>query len=412
MHVWSSSCCRSQSLIEAAAIGAAAIGAAEISIRLGVAALKRDCPWIITDSDLTPAIDPTGLDRFMDHGWDQELGWIRKPNTAHDETGQDGATTRYHINASGSRRSPSLDDAPLFASVYGDSYAFARQVNDDETWAHRLGVRVGGRVANFGVGNYGMDQAQMRMEREYIHPPGPLIIMAVVPETICRCLSVWKHFSEYGNTFAFKPRFNVDNTGTLTTIPNPVRQKDDFFRIPELLPQLVHDDFFYERKFRKDMLRPPYLWYLTRSGRRNLPLILAAMSDRLAGGGKRAFCQVMERNISLAAELYKEDMPVTLLAEIARRFATFALRKGARPALVLIPQLYELHHLRAGNHFYRPFIDRISPFLKVIDLGPHFAEEREDRRLYIDDRFGGHLSVDGNQLAAEFIDASLADLRA
>ena len=62
-------------------------------------------------------------------------------------------------------------------------------------------------VLNFGVGNYGMDQAYLRLKREYDKNRTEIVILAVVPETIVRVLNVYKHYYEYGNTFGFKPRF-------------------------------------------------------------------------------------------------------------------------------------------------------------------------------------------------------------
>ncbi len=39
------------------------------------------------------------------------------------------------------------------------SFVFSRQVEDDETWQHFLSRLSHSNVLNFGVGNYGFDQA-------------------------------------------------------------------------------------------------------------------------------------------------------------------------------------------------------------------------------------------------------------
>ncbi len=377
-----------------------AVVAAEIGLAAAIWWLRRDCPWLITANDLEPKIDANGLDRFMAHGWDRELGWVRKPDTAHDEPSAGDETTRYHNDADGARRNPGFGGGPLRALVYGDSYAFCRQVNDDGTWPHVLSRKIGGDIANYGVGNYGLDQALMRLEREFDDHPAPVVVMAVVPETISRVLSVWKHFSEYGNVFAFKPRFR-QNGDMLELVPNPVMDRDRFFRIGEMLPELKQLDFFYTRKFAPDLLRFPYLYHLWRSRRRNVPLIVAAIADRLGGVGKRAFCRVMERNIALAAALYHEDVPRDLMVAITDRFANFVRSKGAEPVLVMLPQLYDLKRLRAGDHYYAPFMDRAATMLQTVDLGPIFAADPRDGRNYIDDAFGGHFSAAGNTIVAE-----------
>lgn len=388
-------------MVVATATALALVAAFEAAVAVLIHWLKRRCPWIITPADLEPAIDSNGLGRFLAHGWDPELGWVRKPGTAHDETRQGEHVTRYHIDGNGARRNPGFEGKPALALTYGDSYTFCRHVNDDETWPHVLSRMLGGCVANHGVGNYGLDQALLRLEREFDNHPAPVVIMGVVPETICRVLSSWKHFSEYGNILAFKPRFVCAADGDLTLLPNPADTPDKFFRIAEMLPRLKEQDFFFARKFAPDLLRFPYLWHLWRSRRRNLPLMGAALVDRLGGDGRHAFCRVMERNIDLTATLYRESEPLDLLVAITERFAAFTRSKGAVPVLVLLPQLYDLKRLRAGDHYYARFLERIAGTLMAVDFGPEFAADGDDRANYVDDRFGGHISARGNRLVAE-----------
>lgn len=380
----------------------------ELAIYALAAWLKSGCPWILLPRDLNPPIDPAGLERFLEHGWDPELGWIRKPDTSHEETGKGGAPTRYRIDPQGSRVDPAFPDGPRAAMAYGDSYAFCRQVNDDQTWPHFLGGRLGGRVENRGVGNYGLDQALRRCERE--KESASLIVMCVVPETISRVLGRWKHFSEYGNTFAFKPRYALDAEGSLTFLSNPAPTPEDFRRIPEMLADLQRTDPFYEMKFRPDLLSFPFVWALWRSRRRNLPLLAAALADRVAGGS-RAFMQVMRRNLSLASNLYRDPDSLALMTAIARRFSDVAAAQGGRPVLVMIPQLLDLERLRAGDTYYRPFLERASAFMTVVDAGPMLATAEDDAALYIEDGYGGHLSEQGNRMIADLVADRLAETR-
>jgi hypothetical protein len=372
--------------------------------------LKRSCQWIVTPKDLAPSIDAAGLQRFLDHGWDPELGWIRKPNTSGVDKGWGETNTAYHIDSTSARSSPGFGSSPISALAYGDSYTFCRQVVDDETWPEQLSRLLNGRVANFGVGNYGIDQALLRLEREFDTHPAPIVIMGVVPETISRVLSIWKHFSEYGNVFAFKPRFVVNAKKGLDLVPNPIREPDHFFRIDEFLPHLKKHDFFFRRKFMRDMIRFPYLWHLWHSRRRNGPLLKAAFADRQNASKRAAFNEVMKRNIALAAELYREEMPVSLMTGIVKRFADFVRAKDATPVLVLLPQLYDIKHIRSGDHYYGDFVKTMSRDLNVVDLGPVFAEDRDDSKNYIDDQYGGHLSAAGNAIASAKIAEAIASM--
>lgn len=105
--------------------------------------------------------------KIFDHGYDNELGWVRKPNTFHNEIGR-GGEVKWTTNEFGARTNPGFDLSPSSISCYGDSFTFCRQVNDDETWEHFLSKEINQNVINFGVGNYGLDQSVLRI-KESIH---------------------------------------------------------------------------------------------------------------------------------------------------------------------------------------------------------------------------------------------------
>lgn len=362
--------------------------------------LRQGCPWLITRRDLTPKIDPDGLKAFLEHGWDKELGWVRKPNTESRESTRTTQSTSYSIDATGARRNPDFEGQPPAVLAYGDSYTFSREVNDSEAWPCRLSGVLGTHVANYGVGNYGLDQALLRLEREFDAHPAPVILIGVVPETISRILSVWKHFSEYGNTFGFKPRFVVEN-GSLELLPNPVDKTEKFFRITELFDRLSADDYFFEKKFSKDLIHFPFLWTLARNGKRHFPLISAALTDRLGLTANHAFVRVMERNLDLASGLYRDPGAAELFKAICRRFAHFARDRGAEPVLVMMPQFLDLKHIRKGDHYYKPMLEELAGDLTVVDIAPVLLSRADQDSLFIHDRYGGHFSAAGNQVVAE-----------
>ena len=72
-------------------------------------------------------------------------------------------TTIENLDSSGARVSPAFP-APgsECVSLYGDSFTFGSEVNDEQAWGNVLARNLGCRVANFGVGGYGTDQAVMR----------------------------------------------------------------------------------------------------------------------------------------------------------------------------------------------------------------------------------------------------------
>ena len=165
---------------------------AELTIKNIIFSTNRNFQWLIINKDKKPNLSKKGLEKFFKHGYDSELGWIRKPLTEHEESGKYGKT-KWHIDKNGARENPILEFDKGKISCYGDSFTFARQVNDNETWTYFLSGLLKTNIQNFGVGNYGIDQSLLRLKREIKKYPSDMVILGVVPDTISRILSVWKH---------------------------------------------------------------------------------------------------------------------------------------------------------------------------------------------------------------------------
>ena len=66
------------------------------------------------------------------------------------------------------------------------------------------------KIFNYGVGNYGLDQSFLKYIRYEKKFSNKIVIFNVVPETIANH-SIWKHYREFGNIYAFKPIFDFDH---------------------------------------------------------------------------------------------------------------------------------------------------------------------------------------------------------
>jgi hypothetical protein len=321
------------------------------------------------------------------------------------EKGQRGSVN-YQIDAQGARRAPA--SAPQRVAAFGDSYVFCRQVGDEDTWEAQLSRQAGFTVSNFGVGNYGVDQALLRYERTPLPVTVKLVILGFVPETICRVQSCWKHYLEFGNTFAFKPRFAVADDGALKLLPNPVRGAEDFARLQDILPLVRTMDGFYRRKFRALQFRFPYLVSFLRHPARHGRLMAAvALRGALRSiGASRPrvehlpFALVMKHNIREAHLLYADPGATSLLTAILMRFKEHARAKGHVPLVLVMPQLLDLRLQDGAPAPYRRYFQELGEHLPVLDLsGPLSAHDSRD--LYVEDQYGGHLSVQGNRVVAQ-----------
>ena len=155
--------------------------ALELIIRSLVLSTRKKFQWLITEDDELPKLSEEGLKKFLIHGYDSELGWVRKPNTRHEENGKHGIT-HWTINEKGARTNPSFEDKISKISCYGDSFTFSRQVNNNETWEQQFSKKINSNVQNFGVGNYGIDQALLRLKREFIKNKTDIAIIKIGDE--------------------------------------------------------------------------------------------------------------------------------------------------------------------------------------------------------------------------------------
>jgi hypothetical protein len=389
----------------------AVLAACELAAFALVRYHRRTFPWLITRRDVAPDLSPEVVRAHAERSFDAELGWCRRPGEQGTETTARGVTT-FSIDALGCRTEPAHAgefSAPI--ACFGDSFTFCRLVNDDETWPHHLSRLTGVNVANYGVGNYGLDQALLRLERELPGLDAHIVIMGVVPETIARVQSAWKHYFEYGNTLAFKPRFTLGPDG-LVLHPSVIRQPEDYFDYAPNLPHLQAIDPFYRRKFRRDLLVFPHLPRLIGRARRHLPILAHLSAGRLGraadGGFQGAFATVVAENHRLASRLYREDESVRLLTALVRRFADVCAVADKTPVLAVLPQPADL----AGDlAAHEAFVSSLTADLPVVDLTPVFRSEPDRAALYARGRLGPHPSDHGNRLIARTLVECVPALR-
>ena len=385
--------------------------------------LRKRFQWLITPKDEMPEIKKEYIDKFIKHGYDPELGWVRKPNTCKLEHGRYIVVERnpvkgigvgetiYHINERGARLNPWHSGLPQAISCYGDSFAFCRQVNDDETWEWYLSELTNANVLNFGVGNYGIDQALLRMKREYQKNRTKIVIMGVVPSTIVRILSVWKHYHKFGNIFGFTPRFKIEN-GKLVLVKNIIDSEEKFYHLNEYIDELRINDYFYGTKFKKEMIKNPYLISILANPRRNIPLIilvgLSAIFEKLGIKSQKIndlpMDLLMRINLKLRYRLFKNREAVRLLKEIINEFIRYSKEQGFLPVLLWMPQKDDVLFVKNKEFYYADFIKEISKNILTIDLTNNLLKVTNLNEPYsYDNVYGGHFSKLGNMFIGKIV---------
>lgn len=377
----------------------------EVGLHFYISKLRYHFQWLITNKDKRPTFSAELLSKFFADGFDPELGWSRKPNTSKQEMGKHGPTL-YHINAKGQRANPGHEHLPVEISTYGDSFTFCRQVNDDETFQFHLSNLTNTNVLNYGVGNYGLDQAFLRMQREFPSNRSRIVILGIVPSTIVRIASVWKHYNEFGNTLAFKPRFILENK-QLRLIPNFIDTQEKFKNYHTYLPELNTYDSFYQSKFLAEMLTFPYCHSLLKAPIRHFSLAWHVTKSVLfpsSKGHQRALDTIMQTNLTLRKQLFNEPNSIELLHSMLEAFISYAKQQEFTPILMWMPQKDDILSIRSLGNYYQDFMGKAKQHMNVIDLTDLLLKANNIDHLYSDDsHYGGHLSKEGNKLIANEI---------
>ncbi len=375
---------------------AAGVVVLELAARLFVHVASRATGGLAIDPP--PRITDAMVDRFFGHGHDPELGWIRKPGTSKSDLGR----YPYVIDSRGSRRNPGHDHLPAAISTYGDSYTFCREVEDHETWQSYLAEQAGTNVLNFGVGNYGLDQALLRLRREWPSNKTDVVIIGIVPQSIGRNLSVWKHYNEFGNLLAFKPRFILEH-GRLRLIRNPVDAREKYAGLDNLMPAIQQSDFFYTRRFKGEAFRSPYLASAV-ANPRAVAMVVAKgvrrLARRIPAIEERLSCLIAERldtfGVRQTVGLFRDEDALALLEALVLEFAAMARHEGFVPLLALLPMKDDWTYMKRNGHFYERAVDRLRQHLTVVDAAPALLAAGTARDLYRE----WHYSPRGNQVVA------------
>ena len=155
-----------------------------------IAKLSRIFKLILPDEIKEfPNFSKSHVQRFQT--WDKDLGWCNLPNNT--KLDRSDRLLKYqktpyglaviNTDKKGSRQC-FYPSGKSEISFYGDSYIMCRDVQDNETIPWYLGEIRKTRVANYGVGNYGLDQALLRLKRDYQYERSEIVILAAVSITM------------------------------------------------------------------------------------------------------------------------------------------------------------------------------------------------------------------------------------
>lgn len=365
-----------------------------------------------------PKVAPKVLKKFK--SFDLNLGWEPQENSLNkDNTGTYTglpSDNQYSIDAYGSRGLP-YNFPRGFVSTYGDSFCLCREVSDEETFQAFLSQKLQSYVSNYGVGNYGMDQALLRMERRYLKDPTKNIVLVLTPWTIERIVSVWKHYSEPGNVLAAKPRFILENN-QLQYIPNFIRDKAEFLNLPQHKNFLHIYDGNYQAFARAlhQQSSSALLHFIQNKSlmdfvlKRSLYDVAAAKKASTTAAKKTEFLKAAKIYVQETSrqktiyldQLFKEQSDLFLA--LIEKFSAFAKEHNARGHVLMLPSYDHVRFMQEGKDLYQSHLALAQEKCSTMGILDMYSiwkdlDLQELDNLYVD-TFGHH-STQGNKAIAE-----------
>ena len=369
----------------------------------------KNYKWLYTKDNFLPKVQEIKLKKFFYSTFNFKLGWEPLANSEKYEYHENKKIGKLKFDNEARRFDPNEKNKLSNFVIFGDSYALSRQVNESETIAHFLGNIYNQYFPNYGVGNYGLDQAYLRYLKYEALLKDRHVIFIIVPETIVRINTRWRHFHETGNIFGFKPKFSIKSNDFFIE-NNPIKNFSDYeiiFNNFVNKNSFLVDDTIYKLRFKEEAINIKNLLNLKISTfsklieysewvikNRYLKSIndIDGMSIRMKSNSK-----FTNRCFSI---IKTKDLLEKLILEIQKRTKN-------NMSIFIIPQLSDL---RLNDSIRKNFFKKLRDIhnIKIYDSSDYLIEKmgsiKKTESLYVEKGFGGHLNKKGNLLISKWIE--------
>ena len=359
--------------------------------------LHAKIPWIITEKDEYPEFNKIKIKTFFEKTFDLYLGWNWKAKSKHQEK-IFSKVNRINFGKFGERKSSFQKKGDYSFASFGDSFVFCRYVKNNETWQDQLAKPTSYNGLNLGVGNYGLDQIYLKYLNMKLPKEIKTIFIGFVPETLSRCLCSWKHYHEFNNIYAFKPKF-IYNKKNLKLISNPIKDQTTFDEIKKIIDKLKKDEFFYKEKFIKYKINFPYFFSLLKNPKYYLRLIFYSILKILNLNNNKIYELVIRENCIKNDIYFGLKKNNRIIKEIMTKINKKSKERGQKIVFLIFPQKYDLS---LKNKNYHKFFKDNKKSFNLIDFTDIFEKKNIDK-IYLPDKYGGHLTPYGNKIVADTI---------
>ena len=151
----------------------------------------------------------------------------------------------------------------------------------------------------------------------------------------------WKHYHEFNNVYAFKPKFIRHKKG-LKLINNPIENKESFNKINEIINNLKNIEFFYKKKFLKYKLTFPYVFSLFINSKYNLKLIFYLLLKILNLNKNRIHDFIIRENCKKNDIYFNLKKNNEIILKLMNLIKKESKRRKQKVVFLIFPQKYDL----------------------------------------------------------------------
>lgn len=302
------------------------------------------------------------------------------------------------FDRTGARPSPAFPE-PVNAcvSLYGDSFSYGTDVDNEHAWGNVLSQSLGCRVANYGVPGYGTDQAYLRFKNNN-NDEASTVILGFAALDILRIINqdrrlVWDQYQG----IRLKPRFILTDNNELKYIPiPPISQKNltDYLKHPK---KYLHYEFFLPNSdYGGNSFKFPFVVSVGQAllKKRTLNFLLS----------QSQWLDFFDEN--------HESKALSLLVGIFQAFDELVKERGKRPIILIIPDVRHLkYHHKNGISPVKTLLERLQQEqITYVDLSDDLLKHMGDRdicEIFAHQRAligcGGHYNNEGNEIIANIV---------
>ncbi len=306
-----------------------------------------------------------------------------------------------HFDITGSRRIPAFEDPTQHqscVSLYGGSFTVGGEVDHEHAWSNVLSQLLNCRVANFGGGGYGTDQAYLRFKHNH-KDEANVVVLGYTSEHVQRNLTRNRDLLTFSTWYALKPRFILDDQGNIELVPIPQLSEKAYRQLMGLeAPQLElpYENFYPGGPAGATKLRFPYTYAILKN--------INYFRLRAKFEGKPWYAQFSTKGHPFGG--------LEITTEIIKSFFYDAKQQNKEPVFIIFASGEDLYFYKKTRKWtYHNLMEALdAAHIPYLNFGQHLLEYMGKRDLDEILKKGGHYGDEGNQVLAKFVYAHIKHL--